>query len=221
MRKVALKPGSSKQGKAFRADSGSNWVAARALWKYTSITYINTTLEENMSTFIHSLHPRSLAVKAIQVRAPSVPCASVFIGVRAVVETIVGIWEVGSVIQCQKTALAYLDVSGELNSYLLVRLVLQYSHILGLAITQLGKRKSSNNPPIIWSDKSKYWLTSWNKTIQVFHETLCNPTLNVALEIFISALWSTIRLVLCRTNMLITMRPVKVILLMSGLRVRS
>lgn len=31
-RKVDLKAGSSKQGKAFLAASGSNWVAARTLW---------------------------------------------------------------------------------------------------------------------------------------------------------------------------------------------
>lgn len=31
IRKVALKSGASKQGKAFLADSGSNWVAAKTL----------------------------------------------------------------------------------------------------------------------------------------------------------------------------------------------
>lgn len=84
-----------------------------------------------------------------------------------------------------------------------------------------ARREEAVNQPIILSGKSKLWLTSWNNTIPVFHESLQNPTLNVALEIFIFALWSTIRLVLWHTNMLITTRPVKVILLMSGLRVRS
>lgn len=91
MRKVALKPGSSKQGKAFRADSGSNWVAARALLKNTSIAYANITLKGNKTTFIYLLHQRSIAVKAIQECAPGVPSVSVLISVGAVVETIVGV----------------------------------------------------------------------------------------------------------------------------------
>lgn len=77
-------------------------------------------------------------------------------------------------------------------------------------------REGAVNRPIIWSGESQLWLT-----IPVFHGSLQNSTLNVALVIFMLAPWSTIRLVLCRTNMLITTRPVKVILLMSGSRVRS
>lgn len=68
MRKVALKPGSSKQGNAFRADSGSNCVAARTLLNNTSTAYANITLKGNKTTLIRSLHRRSLAAKGIQER---------------------------------------------------------------------------------------------------------------------------------------------------------
>lgn len=81
----------------------------------------------------------------LHLSAPSVPFVSIFISVWAVVETVIGIWEVGSVIQCQNTVLAYFEVLRELNSYLLSGFVLQYSHILGLPITQLQERKLSIN----------------------------------------------------------------------------
>lgn len=156
MRKVALKPGSSKQGKAFRADSGSNCVAARTLLKNKGIAYANITLQGNKTSLIHLLHQWSLAVKIIQESAPSLHSVSVLVRVWAVVETTVGVWEVAAKVQCQKTALAHLEVTGELNGNLLSRFVLQYSHILGLAITELGERRPSMNSAIII-------LTSWKK----------------------------------------------------------
>lgn len=89
MRKVALKPGSSKQGKALRADSGSNWVAARTLLKNTSIAYANTALKGN-TTLIH-LFIASMITSYERECAPGVPSVSALISVRAVVETIIGV----------------------------------------------------------------------------------------------------------------------------------
>lgn len=156
---------------------------------------------------IHCINDHQ-GVKAMQERAPSVPPVSVLISVRAVVETIVGVWEHGFKVQRQKTALAHLEVTGELHGNLLSRFVLQHGHILSLSVAELGEgeedaRMNSSEP-------------------DAFNETLYHhPTLNVALEIFMSAACSTMRLVSCRTNMLMTTRPVNVVWVRSGLSVRS
>lgn len=69
--------------------------------------------------------------------ALSIPLVSVFISVWAVVETIIGVWEVGRIVQGQNTVLAYFQLLRELNGYLLSGFVLQHSHIAGLPIIQL------------------------------------------------------------------------------------
>lgn len=65
----------------------------------------------------------------------------ILIDVGAVVEPVIGVGEVGRVIQGQNTVLACLKVLGELHSDLLVGFVLQYSHISGGLVTQLEERK--------------------------------------------------------------------------------